>query len=60
MSDQTLCDWCGAPIEIREPYADRGRGVFHVGYCEAASAADDANDYVAEVALEEARERGEI
>ena len=58
--ESLLCDWCGSPIEVREPYAVRGWGNFHLEYCEASAAADDANDYIAEVAIEKAREEGRI
>ena len=60
MTDQFTCDWCGAPIEIREGYSQLYWGNFHVGKCVEAAAADEAISTHEEIGVEAAREEGEL
>jgi len=54
------CDWCGAPIEIREPYVPLDWGNFHVGKCVKEAAADAAISTHEEIGVEAAREEGKL
>jgi hypothetical protein len=59
-TDQLTCDWCGAPIDIREPYSPLDWGNFHVGKCVKEAAADAAISTHEEIGVEAAREEGKL
>jgi hypothetical protein len=60
MTDQLTCDWCGAPIEIREPYAQLEWGNFHNGNCVNEASADAFSMTLEELGVEQAREEGKL
>jgi len=60
MTDQLTCDWCGAPIEIREPYAPLEWGNFHNGSCVNEASADAFSMTLEELGVEQAREEGKL
>ena len=60
MGEQKTCDWCGAPLEVREPYASHDWGAYHLGDCEQEAAADAAASTQEEIGVEDAREAGKL
>ena len=55
-----MCNWCGSPIEVREPYADRDWGAYHLGDCERDAAVDAFISAQEDIGVEDAREAGRI
>jgi len=60
MTEQKTCDWCGAPLEVREPYADRDWGAYHLGDCERDAAVDAFISAQEDIGVEDAREAGKL
>ena len=58
--ESLLCDWCGSPIEVREPYTAKESGNYHTDECAREAAEDAAISAHEDIGVENAREEGRI
>jgi hypothetical protein len=60
MSEQMMCDWCGAPIWVREAYAAYDSGNYHLDECAKEAAEDAAMSAQEDIGVDNAREEGTL